>query len=395
MNRERTPDSMPGPELSRDEIRHYSRHIIIPEIGSEGQRKLKAARVLLVGAGGLGSPTAQYLAASGVGTIGIVEHDTVDVSNLQRQVLYTVQDIGRPKLDAAAARLSAMNPHIKIVTHACRIEADNAMALLADYDIVVDGTDNFATRYLINDACVLSGKPNVYASVFRFEGMLSVFNLGDGPCYRCLYPEPPPPGFAPSCAEGGVFGVLPGTMGLLQAVETIKLITGIGRSMAGRLLRFDATEMSFRELELRRDPQCCICGDQPSQTTLVDYAVFCGLGHDGIGGDVQAAPIERVSAQWLHERRAQPRALQLLDVRSLNEYQMVRIDGSLLMPVDEIEEHFHTLDRDVPVVCYCKSGVRSLRAAAFLAERGFRDVASLDGGIEAWLRDVERTDAVY
>lgn len=384
-----------GSELSRDEIRHYSRHIIIPELGSEGQRRLKAARVLLVGAGGLGSPTAQYLAASGVGTIGIVDHDTVDVSNLQRQVLYTMQDIGRPKLEAAAARLSAMNPHITIVEHRCRIEADNAMALIADYDIVVDGTDNFATRYLINDACVLSGKPNVYASVFRFEGMLSVFNHAGGPCYRCLYPEPPPPGFAPSCAEGGVFGVLPGTMGLLQAVETIKLITGIGRSMAGRLLRFDAAELSFRELELQRDPECCICGAHPTQTSLVDYAAFCGLGLDEAGGDTEAPPVERVGPQWLQDRLAQDRPLQLVDVRTVNEYQMVRIDGALLMPVDEIEEHFHTLDRDVPVVCYCKSGVRSLRAAAFLSERGFREVASLDGGIEAWTREIEHTDAVY
>lgn len=393
--REGNSDFTSWPELSKDEIRHYSRHIIIPEIGSEGQRKLKAARVLLVGAGGLGSPTAQYLAASGVGTIGIVDHDTVDVSNLQRQVLYTMQDIGRPKLDAAVARLAAMNPHITIVSHQCRIEADNAMSLLADYDIVVDGTDNFATRYLINDACVLSGKPNVYASVFRFEGMLSVFNLGDGPCYRCLYPEPPPPGFAPSCAEGGVFGVLPGTMGLLQAVETIKLITGIGRSMAGRLLRFDAMDMSFRELELRRDPECCICGTNPTQTSLVDYAVFCGTGIEEATGDAQASPIERVTPQWLQARLSQERALQLIDVRTVNEYQMVRIDRAVLMPVDEIEEHFHMLDRDVPVVCYCKSGIRSLRAAAFLADRGFRDVASLDGGIEAWVRDIERIDAIY
>ena len=395
MTRERNPEFSPGPDLSREEIRHYSRHIIIPEIGSEGQRRLKAARVLLVGAGGLGSPTAQYLAASGVGTIGIVEHDTVDVSNLQRQVLYTVQDIGRPKLEAAAARLAAMNPHIKIVPHHCRIDAGNAMSLLSDYDIVVDGTDNFATRYLINDACVLSGIPNVYASVFRFEGMLSVFNLGDGPCYRCLYPEPPPPGFAPSCAEGGVFGVLPGTMGLLQAVETIKLITGIGRPMAGRLLRFDATEMSFRELELKRDPACSLCGTHPTQTALVDYEVFCGIGRNDGVDDADAPRIERVTPQWLQERLGQERALQLVDVRTVNEYQIVRIDQALLMPVDEIEEHFHMLDRNVPVVCYCKSGIRSLRAAAFLAERGFRDVASLDGGIEAWTRDIERTDAVY
>ena len=384
----------PGPDLSRDEIRHYSRHIIIPEIGSEGQRKLKAARVLLVGAGGLGCPAAQYLASSGVGTIGIVEHDTVDVSNLQRQVLYTTDDVGRPKLEAAKARLTAMNPHIKIVQHECRIDADNAMSLVADYDIVVDGTDNFATRYLINDACVLSGKPNVYASVFRFEGMLSVFNLEGGPCYRCLYPEPPPPGFAPSCAEGGVFGVLPGTMGLLQAVEAIKLITGIGRSMGGRLLRFDAMDMSFRELELKRDPACCLCGAHPTQTTLVDYAAFCGAGiHDE--GSADAPPVKRVTPEWLENRLAQEPAVQLVDVRSANEYGMVRIDGAISMPVDELEAHLHRLDRNVAVVCYCKSGIRSARAAALLVERGFRDVVNLDGGIQAWTRDIERTDAIY
>jgi adenylyltransferase/sulfurtransferase len=382
-------------ELSRNEIRHYSRHIIIPEIGSEGQKKLKAARVLLVGAGGLGSPAAQYLAASGVGTIGLVDQDTVDVSNLQRQVLYTAHDVGRPKLDAAVARLTAMNPHITIVAHQCRIDSSNAMALLADYGVVVDGTDNFATRYLINDACVLSGKPNVYASVFRFEGMLSVFNHGDGPCYRCLYPEPPPPGFAPSCAEGGVFGVLPGTMGLLQAVETIKLIVGLGRSMSGRLLRFDAMEMGFREFEVRRDPHCCICGEHPTQKELVDYATFCGSGLQDDFAHSDASTVDWIGPQQLVDRLANERALQLVDVRTVNEYQMVRIDGSLLMPVDEIEEHFHMLDRERPVVCYCKSGIRSMRAATFLAERGFRDVASLEGGIEAWLREVERTDAVY
>lgn len=385
----------PLEDLTRDEIRHYSRHIIIPEIGSAGQKRLKNARVLLVGAGGLGSPAAQYLAASGVGTIGIVENDSVDVSNLQRQVLYTSGDVGRPKLDAAAARLTAMNPHIRIVPHHVRLDSSNAMQLVADYDIVVDGTDNFATRYLINDACVLSGKPNVYASVFRFEGMLSIFGYPGGPCYRCLYPEPPPPGFAPSCAEGGVFGVLPGTMGVLQAVETIKLITGVGRPMVGRLLRFDATEMSFRELELRRDPECCICGQHPTQTALVDYAHFCGIGVDVQGDEADASRIERVTPAWLQQRLGETAPVQLVDVRTFNEYQIVKIDGSLLIPVDEIEEHVHTLDRNIPIVCYCKSGIRSMRAAVFLAERGFRDVVSLDGGIEAWTRDIEKTDAVY
>lgn len=382
-------------DLSREEIRHYSRHIIIPEIGSDGQKKLKNAKVLLVGAGGLGSPAAQYLAASGVGTIGIVEDDTVDVSNLQRQVLYTANDVGRPKLEAAALRLTAMNPHIRIVPHHLRLDSSNAMAIVADYDIVVDGTDNFATRYLINDACVLSGKTNVYASVFRFEGMLSVFGRADGPCYRCLYPEPPPPGFAPSCAEGGVFGVLPGTMGVLQAVETIKLITGVGRPMVGRLLRFDAMDMRFVELDVRRDPHCNLCGPEATQKGLVDYASFCGLIPQEDEALDAAQAVGKVSPHWLQDRLAQGSRLQLVDVRTVNEHQIVRIDPSILLPVDEIEEHVHALDRDIPVVCYCKSGIRSARAAAFLVERGFADVSSLEGGIEAWVRDIEKSDALY
>ena len=384
-----------GANLSRDEIRHYSRHLIIPEIGSDGQRKLKGARVLLVGAGGLGSPAAQYLAASGVGMIGLVEDDTVDMSNLQRQVLYTADDVGRPKLDSAVARLRAMNPHITVVPHAARLTADNAMALVSQYDLVLDGTDNFATRYLINDACVLAGKPNVYASVYRFEGLLSVFNLGDGPCYRCLYPEPPPPGFAPSCAEGGVFGVLPGAMGVLQAAEAIKLITGVGRPMAGRLLRFDAAEMTFREMEVRRDPACSLCGNHPTQTTLVDYVAFCGVAEEGAVAATDAPRSGRVTPQWLAQRMAHGSPLQLVDVRTVNEYQLVRIDRALLLPADEIDEHVHTLDRELPTVVYCKAGIISVQAADFLAARGFRDVASLDGGLDAWVREIEGADAIY
>ncbi|HET6434551.1 MAG TPA: molybdopterin-synthase adenylyltransferase MoeB, partial [Xanthomonadaceae bacterium] len=289
-----------GEELRREEIRHYSRHLIIPEIGSEGQRRLKGARILLVGAGGLGSPAGLYLAAAGVGRLGIVDFDAVEVSNLQRQVLFGTGDVGLPKVERAAARLAAMNPHIEVVEHALRLDASNAIALVADYDLVVDGTDNFATRYLVNDACVLTGTPNVYASVFRFEGLLSVFNHDGGPCYRCLYPSPPPPGFAPSCGEGGVFGVLPGIMGSLQAAEAIKLVTGVGRPMSGRLLRFDAGEMDFREFEVRRDPACPLCGDQRTQHGLVDYEAFCGVAPERIATD--GVQPRRVSAGWLSGR---------------------------------------------------------------------------------------------
>jgi len=381
----------PAPELERDEILHYSRHLIIPEVGVSGQRRLKGARILLVGAGGLGSPAGQYLAAAGVGTIGIVDFDVVDASNLQRQVLYTTADVGRPKLEAAAARLRAMNPMVQIVPHATRLEAENAMEIVAGYDLVVDGTDNFATRYLINDACVLLGKPNVYASVFRFEGLLSVFALDGGPCYRCLYPEPPPPGLAPSCAEGGVFGVLPGIMGTLQAAEAIKLITGVGRSMRGRLLRLDAAAMEFREFEVARDPECSLCGDRPTQTGLADYAAFCS-------GGLVAEEVEEpagVSPEWLKRALDGGANIQLIDVRSANEFEIVRIDSARLIPLDELEERADELDRGAKLICYCKTGIRSARAARLLKERGFGDVASLEGGMVAWAEAIDASAKIY
>lgn len=377
--------------LSRDELRHYSRHIIIPEIGIEGQRRLKAARVLLIGTGGLGSPAAQYLAAAGVGTIGLVDFDVVDASNLQRQVLYTADDVGRAKLDCAAARLSAMNPHIRVIAHAARLDTGNALDLIGGYDLVVDGTDNFATRYLVNDACVLLGKPNVYASVFRFEGLLSVFNYLGGPCYRCLYPEAPPDGFAPSCAEGGVLGVLPGMLGTMQAAEAIKLITGTGTPMAGRLLRLDAAGMNFREFTVRKNPRCHLCGEHPTLTGLSEYNAAC---HTATHADTGPA-VTRVSPAWLQQRLAACAPLQLVDVRNAGEYALVSIDGAQLIPLDEIDTAASRLDRMLPTVCYCKSGVRSERAARTLAAQGFVNVMSLEGGITAWAQAVDPSALVY
>lgn len=384
-----------GAELSRDEIQHYSRHLIIPEVGLQGQRKLKGARVLMVGAGGLGSPVGMYLAAAGVGTIGIVEFDTVEVSNLHRQLLYTVNDAGKSKLECAVNRLSSMNPHINVVAHPERITADNALALIEQYDLVVDGTDNFPTRYLVNDACVLLGKPNVYASIFRFEGLVSLFNHDNGPCYRCLYPSPPPPGFAPSCAEGGVFGVLPGIIGSLQAAEVIKLITGVGDSMSGRLLQFDGTAMKFREFEVSRDPECSLCGEQATQTELIDYVSFCGVVPDAFEATDEGLEPEEIDAMGLKQKIDNNTPFQLLDVRTVNEFEIVNIDGAFLIPLDEIEEHLHTLSRDQEVVCYCKSGKRSLMAAKFLLQKGFRQVSNLTGGIESWIKEVDHEASVY
>jgi adenylyltransferase/sulfurtransferase len=382
-----------GAELSRQEIQHYSRHLIIPEVGIDGQRRLKGARVLLVGAGGLGSPAGLYLAAAGVGTIGIVDFDTIDVSNLQRQILYSMADVGASKLECAVARLKAMNPHIQVVPHPQRIDAGNALELLGQYDLVVDGTDNFPTRYLINDACVLLGKPNVYASVFRFEGLLSLFNHDGGPCYRCLYPDPPPEGFAPSCAEGGVFGVLPGIMGALQAAEAIKLLTGVGSNLKGRLIRFDALDMQFKEYSIARDPECCLCGDRPTQHGLIDYAAFCGVG-TGATADESTAP-RLVDPLQLKARLDSRAPLQLIDVRSVEEFRIARIEGARLIPLDELEAKVDSLDPAVPLICYCKSGIRSARAARYLMSRGYGDVSSLAGGLLSWTKEIEHASAIY
>lgn len=366
-----------GRELGPQERQYYGRHLLLPEIGESGQRRLSAARVLMIGAGGLGSPLGLYLAAAGVGTLGIVEFDTVEASNLHRQVLYGVAQIGQPKLASAAARLRGLNPHIQIVEHAVRLAPENALALFEGYDLVVDGTDNFPTRYLINDACVMLDKPYVHAAIAAFEGQLSVVWPGRGPCYRCLYPEPPPPGLMPSCAEGGVLGVLPGIMGSLQANEVIKLLTGVGAPLVGRLLQFDALQMRFLEFETRRHAGCAVCGDTPSQTQLIDYAQFCGSA-------ASAAPDEEISAAEVEALLAGAAPPALLDVRDEHEWQRLRIAGASHLPLARLAETGAALDAHTPVICYCQSGVRSRRAAAILREQGMRNVRSMRGGINAW-----------
>jgi sulfur-carrier protein adenylyltransferase/sulfurtransferase len=402
----------PLPELSAEEIRQYSRHLIMPEVGMEGQRRLKAAKVLAIGAGGLGSPLGLYLAAAGVGTLGLVDFDVVDTSNLHRQVLFSHADVGRPKLAAAVERLRGINPHIELVPHEVRLASSNALELFAPYDVVVDGTDNFPTRYLVNDACVLTGKPNVYGSIFRFEGQVSIFWGARGPCYRCLFPEPPPPGLVPSCAEGGVLGVLPGIIGALQANEVIKLIIGAGEPMIGRLLLFDALKMRFRELKLRKDPACPICSAHPTQHELIDYDQFCGIappapapsvagtgaaaGAAGVGGsggaaagdggdeedfDVYADEVSR----WLEERRD----FTILDVRSPMEHAICRIAGAVLIPLQELPDRLAELDPAGRYVVHCHHGGRSAQAVELMRERGFTAARNLAGGIDAWSREVD------
>ena len=370
----------PEPPFNADEIRRYSRHLILPEFGARGQKRLKAARVLVVGAGGLGSPAAMYLAAAGVGTLGLVDFDVVDLSNLQRQVLHGTPDVGRSKLDSAKDRLAALNPLVKLQTHAIALSSENALALFAQYDLVLDGTDNFATRYLINDACVLRGIPNVSASVFRFEGQVSVFAAKDGPCYRCLYPEPPPPGLAPSCGEGGVLGIVPGVIGTLQATEAIKVVTGVGQPLVGRLLTFDALEMTFRQFKLKKDPRCPVCGPSPTLTTLQDYEQFCGTRAPPPG------TVREVSPQWLVEHR---REVQLLDVREAGEREINEISGSAHIPFGDLQARYDELSKTEDLVVYCKVGERSARAVEFLISMGFQRVFNLEGGIERWADEVD------
>ena len=379
--------------LEDDEIRRYSRHLILPEVGREGQERLKAGRVLCVGAGGLGSPVAMYLAAAGVGTIGLVDFDVVDLSNLQRQILHGTDDVGRSKLLSARDTLAALNPHVRVELHETALSSANAMELLAGYDVVVDGTDNFPTRYLVNDACVLLGKPNAYGSIFRFEGQASVFGVKGGPCYRCLYPEPPPPGLVPSCAEGGVLGVLPGIIGVIQATETIKLLLGIGEPLVGRFLIYDALRMRFRELKLRRDPECPVCGDAPTVTAPIDYEQFCGVTPAGRGEGEDVAP--EMTVKELKERLDAGEPLVVLDVREIQEYQINRIDGSVLIPLGELPRRHQELDRAALIVCQCKVGGRSAQAAAFLRGAGFPRVVNLSGGILAWVDQIDPTQARY
>ena len=380
-------EAAPLPELTTDELSRYSRHLILPEVGMEGQQRLKAARVLCVGTGGLGSPLAFYLAAAGIGTLGLVDFDVVDASNLQRQIIHSTKDIGRKKLDSAEEKLKALNPALNVVKHETMLSSANALEILKDYDVVADGTDNFPTRYLVNDACVLLGKPNVYGSIFRFEGQCSVFATEEGPCYRCLYPEPPPPGLVPSCAEGGVLGILPGLVGVMQATEVIKLILGKGEPLIGRLLLVNALDMKFRELKLRKNPDCPVCGTHPTVTKLIDYQQFCGIVPEAKLGPVQNG-IPQMSVKELKQRLDQGDDVFILDVREPFEYQIAQIGGHLI-PLGELQKRVGELDPAREIVVQCKSGGRSQRAAEFLAKNGFAKVHNLAGGISAWSSEID------
>ena len=381
----------PEAVLSNDEILRYSRHLIMPEVGMDGQQKLKAAKVLCIGAGGLGSPLALYLTAAGVGTLGIVDFDVVDYTNLQRQIIHTTDDVGRKKLDSAAEKLKAINPFLNLRTFETKLTSANALELFREFDIIADGTDNFPTRYLVNDACVLTGKPNVYGSIFRFEGQASVFATEAGPCYRCLYPEPPPPGLVPSCAEGGVLGVLPGLIGVIQATETIKLIIGQGESLAGRLLLVEALGMKFRELKLRKNPDCPVCGKNRTITQLIDYEEFCGIrGQEAPAGN----DVPTISVEDLKKKLDAKADVFILDVREPHEYQICNLRGYLI-PVGDLPKRVNELDSSREIVAYCRSGVRSARAVNFLRRSGFKKVYNLTGGIWAWADKIDTTMPKY
>jgi sulfur-carrier protein adenylyltransferase/sulfurtransferase len=383
--------------LTNDEVKRYSRHLIMPEVGVGGQEKLKAGSVLCIGAGGLGSPAALYLAAAGVGRIGIVDFDVVDYSNLQRQVIHGTPDVGRSKLASAKDRLQALNPHITIDTYETALSSKNALDLFRPYDVILDGTDNFPTRYLTNDACVILGKPNAYGSIFRFEGQASVFATKGGPCYRCLYPEPPPPGLVPSCAEGGVLGVLPGVIGTIQATEAIKLITGIGEPLIGRFLIYDALRMKFRELKLKRDPDCPVCGTHPTVTELIDYEQFCGVAPAAPEVAVTTSTNNATETDVIELKRKidAKEDFFLLDVREPNEFQIGRIPGSTLIPLGEVPQRVSEIPRDKEIVVHCKMGGRSAKAAAFLRQQGYKDVKNLKGGILDWSDKIDPSVPKY
>jgi len=380
--------------LSKEEILRYSRHLIMPEVGMDGQLKLKQAKVLLIGAGGLGAPLGMYLAAAGVGRIGMVDFDVVDYTNLQRQVIHGTSDVGKKKLDSAAETMADINPHIRIDKYETALSSENALELFKEYDMVIDGTDNFPTRYLVNDACVLTGKPNVYGSIFRFEGQATVFGYPGGPCYRCLYPEPPPPGLVPSCAEGGVLGILPGTIGLIQATEAVKLILGAGELLVGRLLLYDALAMRFRELKLRRDPACPVCGDNPSIHELIDYHQFCGVPQQGAAAETApgAADIDPTEVKAKIDRGE---SFVLIDVREPHEYQICKIPYAQLIPLGELPKRVNELDSADEIVAHCKSGVRSAKAVDFLKQAGFKKVRNMRGGILAWSDKVDPSVPKY
>ncbi|MEO8369946.1 MAG: molybdopterin-synthase adenylyltransferase MoeB [Candidatus Solibacter sp.] len=382
--------------LSKDEILRYSRHLIVPEVGMEGQLKLKAAKVLLVGTGGLGAPLGLYLAAAGVGKIGLVDFDVVDFTNLQRQVIHFTKDVGRPKIESASEKMLAINPHVEIVKHEVALTSENALEIIKDYDMVVDGTDNFPTRYLVNDACVLLNKPNVYGSIFRFEGQATIFATEGGPCYRCLYPEPPPPGLVPSCAEGGVLGILPGTIGLIQATEAVKLILGIGEPLIGRLMLYDALGMRFRELKLRKNPECPICGDHRTITQLIDYHQFCGVSQQTEAPKQETKVNEgEIEVTEVKEKLDRGDNFVLIDVREPHEYQICNIPGAILVPLGQVGQRLDEFDKSADIVIHCKSGMRSARACGVFKAAGFEHVRNMKGGILAWSDQVDPSVPKY
>ena len=388
----------PAPALTVEEVRRYSRHLIIPDVGMAGQKRLKNAKVLVLGAGGLGSPALMYLAAAGVGTLGVVDFDEVDESNLQRQVIHGQSDVGKPKAVSAGESIAEVNPLVKVNVHQVRLDNDNVMELFSAYDLIIDGTDNFATRYLVNDACVLLNKPYVWGSIYRFDGQASVFWAQHGPCYRCLYPEPPPPGMVPSCAEGGVLGVLCASIGSVQVTEAIKLLTGVGEPLLGRLQLYDALEMSWRQLRIRKDPECAICGKNPTVTGLIDYEVFCGSISDdaaeaAAGSTISVGTLKR----WVDEREGGTRDFMLVDVREPNEYEINRIPGSVLLPKGEFltGEALSRLSQDKQLVVYCKTGVRSAEVLAMLHGAGFADSVHVGGGVAAWVNQIDPSQPSY
>ncbi|MCH2452406.1 MAG: molybdopterin-synthase adenylyltransferase MoeB [Gemmatimonadetes bacterium] len=385
-------------ELSPKELSRYARHLSLPEVGRQGQTRLKNSRVLIVGVGGLGSPVALYLAAAGVGTLGLVDFDEVDITNLQRQILHGTEEIGKPKLESAKRRISSVNPNVQIVKHSCRLDSHNALEIMENYDVVVDGTDNFPTRYLVNDACVLLGKPNVYGSIFRWEGQVSVFAKDGGPCYRCLFREPPPPGLVPNCAEAGVLGVLPGVVGSLQALEVIKIILGEGDSLVGRLLIFDALELKWREVKLKRNPDCPVCGDEPTQKELIDYDVFCGL--QGEQSEDPRDSLKRfceMEPSQLKDQLGSNNPPFVLDVRESFEWDIVNLGdfGSYLIPLGELDQRIDEIPDDREIVVHCRSGVRSAKAANILADNGFSGLHNLSGGILGWIDEVDKSLPKY
>ena len=382
-------------KLNQDEIKRYSRHLIMPEFGMKAQEKLKESSVLIIGAGGLGCPLALYLGAAGVGKIGIVDFDTVDFSNLQRQVIYNTDDVGKYKADATKAKIEAMNPHIEVQVYKEAIKSHNALKIADGYDVIIDGTDNFPTRYLVNDLCAITGKTNVFGSIFRFDGQVTVFDAKQGPCYRCLYPDPPPPGMVPSCAEGGVLGILPGVVGVMQATEAIKVITGIGDPLIGRLLTFDALDMKYRELKIRKDPSCPVCSPNPSITELIDYEVFCGVPVGDIEEDTSSLAALEITPKELKEELNAGKKPYLLDVRNYNEYEICIIEGSNKLPLDEIQNRVNEVPQDQEIITICHHGKRSMRALDILKQNGFKNVKSLRGGVEAWAVQVDPSMARY